>query len=285
MFAPWLIALDLDGTLLKRDHNIGEATKKALRQAIESGHIVAIATGRPPRAAKTAYQELQLTTPLIALNGAYIQFSDRPDDCKVTTLPQEIIEEITKKAIVLGSRGILAELGTHCVIRQNDPPILMDEEHEQFFYDAVVAETPEEPAIYQPLETPWPGNAYSLLIQLPRVWHQEIHDWLEAKWPHQLYMRSWRQPFDVIEVMSHHVSKATGLMEIQRHYQIEKEHIIAFGDEMNDLEMFRYAAIGVAMGNANPQLLPYATHVTEDCENDGIAAYLNQRFFPSDSLC
>ena len=168
MFAPWLIALDLDGTLLKRDHDIGEATKKALRQAIESGHIVAIATGRPPRAAKTAYQELQLTTPLIALNGAYIQFSDRPDDCKVTTLPLEIIEEITKKAIVLGSRGILAELGTHCVIRQNDPPILMDEEHEQFFYDAVVAETPEEPAVYQPLETPWPGNAYSLLIQLPR---------------------------------------------------------------------------------------------------------------------
>ncbi len=284
MLAPWLIALDLDGTLLKKDHTIGDATKKALRQAMESGHIVAIATGRPPRAAIQVHRELQLTTPLIALNGAHIQFSDRPNDCIVTTLPQEIIEEIAVKAITLGSRGILAELGTHCVIRQNNPPILMDEEHEQFFYDAVVAESPESPAVYQPLHTAWPGNAYSLLIQLPREWHQYMGEWMNEKWPDQLYTRSWRQPFDVIEVMSKKVSKATGLMEVERHYHIEANHIIAFGDEMNDLEMFRYAAISVAMGNANPQLMPYATDVTDDCENDGIATYLNQRFFPSRSL-
>jgi Cof subfamily protein (haloacid dehalogenase superfamily) len=276
---PWLIALDLDGTLLKKDHTIGEATKSALQQAMSLGHIVTIATGRPPRAAVAAYQALQLTTPLIALNGAYIKFSNQPGDISVTTLSQDVIEAISQEAIAMGSRGMLGEIGDHCVIRHSDRPMWMDEEHEHFFYQAVVAETPENPAIYLTLSEAWPNNAYSLLIQLPKRQHPQFYRWIHTHWPDQIYTRSWRDPFDVVEIIPIGVSKATGLRKIQQHYGISPLRIMAFGDEMNDLEMFNYASISVAMGNANPALLPHATYITDDCENEGIAAYLNTHFF------
>ena len=45
---------------------------------------------------------------------------------------------------------------------------------------------------------------------------------------------------------------------------------IAFGDSLNDMEMFRHAAISVAMGNANAQLKEVATFVTDNVMEDGI---------------
>ena len=67
-----LIVLDLDGTLLTDNLTISEKTKQTLMKAKEAGHEIMIATGRPYRASSLYYNELQLTTPIVNFNGAYI---------------------------------------------------------------------------------------------------------------------------------------------------------------------------------------------------------------------
>lgn len=52
------------------------------------------------------------------------------------------------------------------------------------------------------------------------------------------------------------------------------EEIIAFGDSENDLEMLRYAGIGVALGNAEPEVKAAADYVTDDIDKDGLAKAL-----------
>jgi HAD superfamily hydrolase (TIGR01484 family) len=79
MTQPYLIALDLDGTLLKDDKTISEHTKSILQQGIEHGHHVVISTGRPFRGSEQYYKELGLTTPIINFNGAYIHHPVDPD--------------------------------------------------------------------------------------------------------------------------------------------------------------------------------------------------------------
>lgn len=74
-----LIALDLDGTLLTDKKEISPRTKQAVLSAIEAGHIVVIATGRPHRASIDFYQELGLDTPMVNFNGALIH---HPRDSK-----------------------------------------------------------------------------------------------------------------------------------------------------------------------------------------------------------
>ncbi|PST48910.1 hypothetical protein COO72_05220 [Bifidobacterium callitrichos] len=55
------------------------------------------------------------------------------------------------------------------------------------------------------------------------------------------------------------IGKGTGLTIVAAHYGIRVEDTIAFGDSENDLEMIQAAGIGIAMGNATPQL----THVAD----------------------
>lgn len=67
-----LIALDLDGTLLTDNKIISTRTKHTIAKAKEQGHIVVISTGRPFRASYDYYKELDLNTPIVNFNGAYV---------------------------------------------------------------------------------------------------------------------------------------------------------------------------------------------------------------------
>ncbi len=66
------IALDMDGTLLTRDHKISSATRAALAQARAHGIKVLLVTGRHFMTARPFHHELALDTPLICSNGAYL---------------------------------------------------------------------------------------------------------------------------------------------------------------------------------------------------------------------
>ena len=72
MVQRYLIAVDLDGTLLTDDKRISTYTKLTLQKLIELGHYVVIATGRSNRMSILYYDELGLKTPLINSNGAFI---------------------------------------------------------------------------------------------------------------------------------------------------------------------------------------------------------------------
>ncbi len=67
------------------------------------------------------------------------------------------------------------------------------------------------------------------------------------------------------------VHKATAIAALLEHAGIDREHSAAFGDGTNDLEMIEYVAVGVAMGNAHPEVIAVADLVTESADDDGIA--------------
>ena len=66
------IALDMDGTLLTRDHKISSATRAALAQARAHGIKVLLVTGRHFMTARPFHHDLALDTPIICSNGAYL---------------------------------------------------------------------------------------------------------------------------------------------------------------------------------------------------------------------
>lgn len=69
---PYLICLDLDGTLLTDDKEISPYTKEILTELQKAGHHIMIATGRPYRASQIYYHELNLETPIVNFNGAFV---------------------------------------------------------------------------------------------------------------------------------------------------------------------------------------------------------------------
>ena len=71
-----LIAIDMDDTLLNDRQQVTERTRRAIRQALDMGVQVAIATGRMFRSALPFAMELGIRLPLITYNGAMIRELD-----------------------------------------------------------------------------------------------------------------------------------------------------------------------------------------------------------------
>ena len=72
------------------------------------------------------------------------------------------------------------------------------------------------------------------------------------------------------DVIERGFSKAEGLKCLCAHYGIERKDSFAFGDSMNDYEIIREAAVGIAMGNAREELKAAADYVTSRIDEDGI---------------
>jgi 5-amino-6-(5-phospho-D-ribitylamino)uracil phosphatase len=258
-----LIAIDLDGTLLTDDKNISRRNKQAIDRARELGHIVCIATGRPYRASQMYYRELNLNTPIVNFNGAFIHHPLHNDfGYYHSPLELDTAKVIIETCEAFQVKNIMVEIIDDFYLR---------------YYDEVLIETfsmGESPVKFGNLDHILTDNPTSILIH-PEDHHvNELKGLLKEAHAEVIDQRSWGSPWNVIEIVKAGLNKAVGLEKIAEFYSIPKERIIAFGDEDNDLEMIEYAGIGVAMENAIPQLKTLANKVTLTNENDGIAAFL-----------
>lgn len=66
-------------------------------------------------------------------------------------------------------------------------------------------------------------------------------------------------------------NKARGIPLILNYYGASVEDAVAIGDSMNDLEMIRLAGLGIAMGNAMPEVQRAADYVAKDVDESGLS--------------
>ena len=78
------------------------------------------------------------------------------------------------------------------------------------------------------------------------------------------------------EISEYGIDKGRALKEICRYCGADVSCSIAFGDSMNDAEMLLAAGIGVAMGNAEPEVKELADRVCESVDDDGVARELER---------
>ncbi len=259
----YLIAIDLDGTLLTEQKSISKHNKQVIKKAIQMGHIVCIATGRPYRASQMYYQELQLNTPMVNFNGAFIHHPHNKEfGFYHTPLELTTAKTIIETCEAFQVKNIMVEIIDDFYIR---------------YYDEVLIKTftmGESPIKFGNLHHILTDHPTSILIHPQDNHVEQLRKLLKTAHAEVINQRVWGAPWNVIEIVKAGLNKAIGLEKIAQYYSIPKERIIAFGDEDNDLEMIEYAGIGVAMGNAIPQLKTIADKITLTNELDGIAVFL-----------
>lgn len=260
-----LIAVDLDGTMLTRQKTISPRTKRVLQQAMELGHHVVIATGRPPRSSLRYYDELQLTTPMVNFNGALVHHArDEAWGQHHFPLERERAFQVIDACERFEIANVMVEVKDDYYLRNHDPE-----------FERVIGDGRGPLGVGQ-LRDLLNDHPTSVLIRphmetadaLRRHLHEQHADIIEH--------RMWGVPWNVIEISKAGVNKWKGLEVIAAHFGIASEHVIAFGDEDNDLEMIQNAGYGVAMDNANPLLKSVARHITASNDDDGIAVVLEK---------
>jgi Cof subfamily protein (haloacid dehalogenase superfamily) len=262
-----LIALDLDGTLLTNRKVISPRTKEAIRKVREQGHLVVIATGRPPRSSLNYYEELELDTPMVNFNGALVHHAqDEAWGQYHFPLERETALHVIEACRKFQIDNVMVEikddyyLARHCtetiqILGDNRPPLGIGNLEELLDHH-------EHPT--------------SLLIRPNHHLLPQLRAHLSEEHAHLIEHRVWGAPWNVIEVVKQGVNKAEGLKLIAEHFGVDRRDVIAFGDEDNDLEMIEFAGLGVAMGNAIPKLREVANRVTLTNDQDGIAKVLEE---------
>lgn len=78
------------------------------------------------------------------------------------------------------------------------------------------------------------------------------------------------------DVVRNGTSKASGVAHVAELEGLKPENILVFGDELNDMELFDYAGLAVAMGISHPELQKKADFITKKVEEDGILFALEE---------
>lgn len=276
-----LIALDLDGTLLNSRKVITPRTREALRAARERGIVTVIATGRTPQSARRISAEIG-GGPVISCNGAAI-LDEAGAAIATWGIPRAPLQRVLSLAT---GAGLLVECYTP----------------EGMFLDRPLAQA----KAYLSWVRPGMGLGRSLM-DLARVWRvnrirpvPNLARWAEREQlPTVLKVmaiggREQLGPLaeqirrelpglevtssgsDNLEVTAAGISKGSSLAHLGARLKIPRQAIIAVGDSDNDLEMLRYAGLGVAMGNASESVRAAASRVTATCDEDGVAAIIEE---------
>jgi hydroxymethylpyrimidine pyrophosphatase-like HAD family hydrolase len=274
-----LLALDLDGTLLNSRGLLSERNARALADARERGVRVAVVTGRRFRDARPIALELGLDVPLISHNGALTRHARTLETIALFPLPAAA----ALKALAIG-RGAAAHplvsderegqdgLGVLVYDRlSGDNPALMKYvawARRIHGDDGAVQETAslESYLDHDPVHLTFSG-ACGPLNDLSERLQRDLG--AEAKVFSTMYPKL---DFGLLDVLHPGASKGVGVAAVAKELEITQGEVMAIGDNFNDLEMLRYAGIGVVMGNAEASLRETeGLHTTVANDEDGVA--------------
>lgn len=266
-----LIGIDLDKTTLNDAGKVSDRTRRTLQAAQREGHIVSIVTGRPVRLSMDIYDTLGLQSPMINFNGSLGHKPYQHWDHEYSfNIDREIAFDLLENAQMMGIDTVVAESKNDVWANGNGPQ--RGTEDAIFFPQD---ETGRKMLDRLNLQT----DVNAILIHAENALHQsQIQHFVTERYgADRVNVKTWGGESPVLEVAPAGVSKDTGLDILRKAYDIKKDDIYAFGDEMNDFEMIGYATHGVVMKNGNPELKAIADDMTEYTnEEDGLARYLEK---------
>lgn len=273
--APKLILADLDGTLLDEEKHLTPRSRAALERAAAAGAQVVIATGRFFGGVPDFLKELPFLRYFILMNGAKVY--DRETD---TVLYRAEIPVDTAQAVY----HLLEPLDCTIDCYQNDRglmPRFYLEHLERYIPDPIsrMIVAPNRAPVDDFLAAIAAGGESVQKMQsfFPDLeLRPQVMELLSQHFPQLI--QSISLPTN-LELNAPGATKGDALEALCRHLGLDLLESAAFGDGTNDLTMIQKAGVGVAMANANPQVLQCADLVAPSNREDGVAQIL-EKWFP-----
>ena len=262
-----LYVSDLDGTLLRSNQTTSDYTNHIINSLTEEGVVFSYATARSIYSSSKVTEGLDAKIPVITYNGAFIVDNVTREvinanylDNNVYTLLQELFSE-----------GIYPIV--YSIIDGRERFSYYPEKSAKGIVEFVALRNDERKRIVHSQEELIEGNIfYITCIEAPEKIKPFYEKYKELY--HCVYQRDIYSGEQWLEFMSKNATKASA---IQRLKQITKsDYVIAFGDGINDLEMFEIADESYAMENAVPELKAIATKVIGSNDMDGVAYWLSK---------
>jgi Cof subfamily protein (haloacid dehalogenase superfamily) len=257
-----LIATDLDGTLLREDETVSRRTRDALARATARGAALVPVTGRSVPWTQHILADLGHTGLAVCAQGAQVYDAGAQRlltsvtlDRRLAGLALEKIEaETGPLALAVARDGLDGDVLAGPGYREQPGPL------------AVVRCEETAELLAAPVS--------KLYLQHPRLGDDELAKAARSVAGDLVSVTVSGK--GLVELLPLGLNKARGLSLAARRLGVSARETIAFGDMPNDVPMLQWAACGVAMENAHPELLAVADEVTSSNSADGVAELLER---------
>ncbi|MBQ9757689.1 MAG: HAD-IIB family hydrolase [Clostridia bacterium] len=247
----YAIFLDIDGTLMGSSSAALDENLAVIQKVRALGHKVLISTGR-----STAYLPSNIDIEkyfdgVVSGAGARVVIDGKEVFCK--TMTRENIKAFCEYSIENGIIGVLEGI-------------------DNMFFMGIVEEGMgkwihiDSKNISEYLTKALPIEKFTILGIAPEELNEILTDCVILQ--HDGYA----------EILQKDCSKSSGMKIAAAELGVDSEHCIAMGDSLNDFDMIENAGIGVAMGNAVPEIKEIADMITKDVDNAGVAVALKEIF-------
>jgi Cof subfamily protein (haloacid dehalogenase superfamily) len=261
--APWLVALDIDGTTMHEDGTISDAVLEQIQRLTSAGHEVMLATGRSASATLPVLERLDIAPRFVVCsNGAITLHRDRDAP---TGYRREWVETFDPTDVLTSIRSHLtgaryAVEDEHGYYRYTEPfpdaTIGLDSEHVDF--DELLRHAATRVVVISP-----DHDMEEFLQVVERMGLNRVS-----------YAIGWTAWLDIAP---DGVNKATAMERVREEVGIPRSRVMAVGDGRNDIDLLLWASVsgrGVAMGQAPDDVIRAAGEITASVLDDGLALVL-----------
>jgi Cof subfamily protein (haloacid dehalogenase superfamily) len=277
-----LIALDIDGTLLDSRWQLSDANRAAVAEATRRGIEVALVTGRRYDFAMPVAAQLSCPLTMIVNNGALIRST-----AGETHLRHLLDRQVARKALEAtkpwreGAAVIFDRPRENQLMLESLNP---DDSIRYSYYKRNL----EHIGVVSPLENSVTEDPIQVMFSGTVKEMRDAAALLRAadfSSGYRLAVTLYESKnFAMIDVLPTDCSKGRSLAEWAARQGLQREEILAVGDNYNDLEMLHFAGIPVVMANGVPELKTFGWHETLSNEESGVAAAI-ERFALSEAAC
>lgn len=284
-----LVAVDLDGTMLNQYGKVTENTKNVIRNTIEKGIDVIIASGRPIDSIQTIAKEIGSEKYFIAGNGALVYDIQKEKIIYDKFLPKskalEIIKLCEENSIsynVYTDQTILATALKYNVLYYQKENLKKEESKQtkisiiENMYE-YVKNKKEEKILKMTICDNNQSIFQSIIRRLRKI---EGIDVLDVSHMSRKTIRQGTEEITIeyyyTEITAKNVDKWDAIEFLRKKLKIQKSEIVAIGDNVNDKKMIQEAGFGVAMEKSTPEVTQIADYVTSSNKDEGVAKVLQK---------
>jgi Cof subfamily protein (haloacid dehalogenase superfamily) len=270
-----MIAIDLDGTLLSPHGKVTPRAKAAVRRALDAGLLVCFATGRNWTESRTVLEAVEHYDSAVFVGGAMVVDTKNEVVLHRTIMQPELARELCAHleaaghAVLAGQDPLAA--GVDYVVT-GDLPM---NEPTAFWMEVTSAKVQTVPR----LATYGHEHTIRVGIVAPPDEAARVKWSLNETFADRAVFHGLTVPhfdMEVLEIFDPAVNKWEGVKLVAQRHGVAEHEIVAIGDDVNDLPMIRHAGLGVAMGNARPEVLAVAKRVIGSNAEEGLAAFLDE---------
>jgi len=252
-----MMIADVDGTLVTQEKVLTDRAIAAVHKLHDAGILFAVTSGRPPRGMSMLIDPLNLTTPISGFNGGIVV------DREMNVIDQKVIQQ----DLVQPMFKLLRSMNLDIWVYQGAKWFVGDRKAPHVDREAWTVKF--EPTVVEDIESITESVAKIVGVSddlgaiqaATEAAHKEFGTHVSAE-PSQPYY---------LDITHPEANKGSTVEYLASKYMIPSEAIATIGDMPTDVLMFERSGVGIAMGNAKPDVQKAARDVTLSNEQEGFA--------------